>query len=148
MQTAEKVNRREEILQMGNLLRLYVQQFQANIDHTQQASLLHRNPYLHSRKAKENLKMIQDSCSQCLDTIFLYVALLAKEHLCDKKELREFFFQYEVLFGFQEDVKKFELQHLLLIKDQELTAKLYKFILYTEYFICLQEDKIISDTVK
>lgn len=142
MQTTQEVKTGQESLRLGQLLRLYVQQLKANIEHTQKAGMIHRNPYLHSRKAKENLKMVQDSAGQCLETIFLYVASLAREGICDKSELNEFFFQYEILFGFQENVKKYELQHLILMKDQVFTAKLYKFILYSEYFINRQEQKI------
>lgn len=97
----------------------------------QEASFLDRNPYWHTRTAKRHIKELEDSAQHLLEEILIYGALLVKEGYMQQRQLRSYALLYEVLFLFQEDVKKHELEHLLLIKEEKATRRLKQFLDYS-----------------
>lgn len=116
-----------ETSSFANLLSIYVIQLRQNLERVQQASLKDRNPYWHTKTAKENIKALEDSVAQCITAILHYTAALAKYQQKDAMELKAYFLTYHFLFQFQDDIKKHEIIHHILIKDSIVTANFYRF---------------------
>lgn len=125
----------EHALRLKHELYIYVLQLKQSVEQCQHASLLHRNPYVRSHQAKENLKAIEENVQSCVDTILNYVAVLAKYHLCERTQLNAYFFIYQFLFDFHDGIKKQELEHRILIRDVEITSRFHRFFVYTLDFI-------------
>lgn len=134
--------RYEDALSKGALLKIYIQALKQNIKILTQASLFHRNPYFRSRLAKQHMQAVLDAIQHCQDTIFLYMASLAKLQLCSKCEIHAYFFVYQFLFNFQDDIKKQECMHMLFIRNSLLLEEFDTFMIYTKEFISMQEAKI------
>lgn len=93
----------------------------------QHASLLDRNPYLRTSKAKKNVTQLEQSIHRCLDALLQFSAVLAKYELCERQKMHSYFFTYQFLFDFHDGIKKQELIHQILIKNIELTSHFYTF---------------------
>ena len=79
--------------------------------------------------------------SNNVDALLSYTALLSTSGLCAKKELHAYFFMYDFLFQFHDDIIRQEYAHRLLTRDVELTSRFYEFFRYSEQFIANQEKK-------
>lgn len=97
----------------------------------QEASFLDRNPYWHTKAAKQHIKELEESAQELQEQVLLYSALLVKTGYMEQRHLCSYAVLYEVLFLFQEDVKKHELEHLLLIRDEKMTQRLQQFLDYS-----------------
>lgn len=128
--------------QLGDELAIYVLQMRQNLEAVQHASLWDRNPYWRSKRAKDHLKTLENSVDQCVTTILHYTAALAKQHIASSMELKGYFFMYDFLFRFHDGIIRQELEHCILTKDIEITAKFYQFFEQSDAFIRLQKQKI------
>lgn len=129
----------KETISFGNLLSIYVIQLRQNLERVQQANLKDRNPYWHTKTAKDNIKALEDSVAQCITAILHYTAVLAKYKQRDAMELKAYFLSYNFLFQFQDDIKKHEIIHHIFIKDAIVTANFYRFFDQTMIFVQKQE---------
>ena len=107
----------------------------------QHAPFWDRNPYIRSNQAKKHLQALNQSVEQCVDALLSYTALLSTSGLCAKKELHAYFFMYDFLFQFHDDIIRQEYAHRLLTRDVELTSRFHEFFGYSEQFIANQEKK-------
>ena len=130
------------LLLEASKLTLYVKSLRQSLITLQHAPLWDRNPYIRSANAKQHLKALQEDIAQCVDSLLCFGAMLEKAHVCDSKELHAYFFVYEFLFAFKDDILKQEYAHRLFIRDVELTTKFYKFFDYSKLFIEKQEARI------
>ena len=86
-------------------------------------------------------RQLNQSVEQCVDALLSYTALLSTSGLCAKKELHAYFFMYDFLFQFHDDIIRQEYAHRLLTRDVELTSRFHEFFRYSEQFIANQEKK-------
>lgn len=128
----------------GAKLSLYVKTMKQQLEVLQHAPLWDRNPYIRSTQAKKNLKALKESVEQCVDVLLSYTALLSANQICDKKELHAYFFVYDFLFQFHDDIMRQEYAHRLLLRDVELTSRFYEFFRYSEQFIVQQEKNVAA----
>lgn len=140
----EDIKSYQEVLNKGRVLKVYIQELKQNVETVCQASFIHRNPYIRTRRAKQHIQALFDAIQHCQDSIFLYIAELAKLEVCQKQEINAYFFIYRFLFDFQDDIKKQEWLHLLMIRNVTCMEKFKTFISYSMSFIQQQEDTIAS----
>lgn len=125
----------------GAKLKLYVNDLKKQLEQLQHAPFWDRNPYIRSNQAKKHLQALNQSVEQCVDALLSYTALLSTSGLCAKKELHAYFFMYDFLFQFHDDIIRQEYAHRLLTRDVELTSRFHEFFRYSEQFIANQEKK-------
>ena len=125
----------------GAKLKLYVNDLKKQLEQLQHAPFWDRNPYIRSNQAKKHLQALNQSVEQCVDALLSYTALLSTSGLCAKKELHAYFFMYDFLFQFHDDIIRQEYAHRLLTRDVELTSRFYEFFRYSEQFIANQAKK-------
>lgn len=126
-------------LSYAHRMEVYLLELRQNLTQLQAASFLHRNPYLHSYKARQHIKAFTESMQHCLDTWLLFSGAICKEQSLDEKTLQGYHALCQILFEYQDGVRKQEIIHLLLLRDSETTQRLLRFVTGMQQLIHLMK---------
>ena len=103
-----------------------------------------RNPYLRSASMKRRIEEMDDLIMQLISILLDYSALLSKSKVCKEKELGAYYYVYQFLFSYQDELKRQENIHLLLIKSASLMEQFEHFFDYTNRFVDYQSQKLTN----
>ncbi|MEG0329512.1 MAG: hypothetical protein RR624_03675 [Longicatena sp.] len=123
-----------EAIEKGNRLLKEINTLLSYINILTQGNFLERNPYWHSTKTKKVLVAIHESVNRSIEDIFLFSACVTKlenQH----ERLLAYFETYAFLFDFYDDIKRQEMDHRLLMKDQTLLTKFNELAYSSEYYV-------------
>lgn len=99
-----------------------------------EGNVLSRNPYWHSKKTKQCLAAIYASIDRSIEAILLFTAAYVKLKNSEIR-LQAYYETYQFLFDFHDDIKKYEYEHRILIRDQDMLAKFKKLLYQSEYLL-------------
>lgn len=132
------------ILLRGSSLSVLTKALEQTIMHLIQEPWYRRNPYIHSSKVKCLIEEMDDLIEQIIHTILDYSALLGKACICEDKELHAYYYVYQFLFSFQDEIRRQENIHLLLIRNASLIEQFEHFFNYTKRFVDYQSQKLAN----
>lgn len=99
-----------------------------------EGNFLARNPYWHSKKTKQCLAAIYASIDRSIEYILLFTAAYAKLEQTSI-QLQAYYETYHFLFDFHDEIRKFEYEHLILLRDKDTLAKFQKLLYQSEYLV-------------
>ena len=131
-----------KIVLEGAKLELLIHQLEDVVHAITQASWVKRNPYIHSRMITKKLKEFDCQLEACIEQIVKYTGLVASKGISKEKELLAYYYVYEFLFSFHDEIRRQENIHLLLIRNASILAQFERFFEYSKRFIDYQSQKM------